>query len=108
MKLTTLNESGIAPSLQTAWQKCGTSLIVANVRFVTTCKRGWSGGCSPSKLKNAQAVQQAAENRLKNGLATLPEVLEARNAAAQAQYCLYGLRLESKARSQASRLHHAR
>jgi len=41
-----------------------------------------------TSLKNAQAVQQAAEDRLKNGLATLPDVLEARSAAAQAQYDL--------------------
>jgi outer membrane protein len=39
-------------------------------------------------LANAQAVQQAAEERLKNGLATLPDVLEARSATAQAQYDL--------------------
>ncbi len=37
-------------------------------------------------LSNAQAVQQAAEERLNNGLATLPDVLEARSATAQAQY----------------------
>ncbi len=37
-------------------------------------------------LSNAQAVQQAAEERLKHGLATLPDVLEARSATAQAQY----------------------
>jgi outer membrane protein TolC len=41
-----------------------------------------------TSLKNAQAVQQAAEDRLKNGLATLPDVFEARSAAAQAQYDL--------------------
>jgi hypothetical protein len=34
---------------------------------------------------NAQAVQQAAGARLQNGLATLPDVLEARSATAQAQ-----------------------
>lgn len=37
-------------------------------------------------LANAQAVQQAAEDRLNNGLATLPDVLEARSATAQAEY----------------------
>jgi outer membrane protein len=41
-----------------------------------------------ASLENAQAVQQAAEDRLNNGLATLPDVLEARSAAAQAQYDL--------------------
>ena len=41
-----------------------------------------------ASLKNAQAVQQAAEDRLKNGLATLPDVLEARSATALAQYDL--------------------
>jgi outer membrane protein len=41
-----------------------------------------------ASLDNAQAVQQAAEERLRNGLATLPDVLEARSATAQAQYDL--------------------
>ena len=41
-----------------------------------------------ASLVNAQTVQQAAEERLRNGLATLPDVLEARSAAAQAQYDL--------------------
>ena len=39
-----------------------------------------------ANLANAQTVQQAAEDRLKNGLATLPDVLEARSATAQAEY----------------------
>lgn len=39
-----------------------------------------------ASLSNAQAVQKAAEERLKNGLATLPDVLEARSATAQAEY----------------------
>jgi outer membrane protein len=39
-----------------------------------------------ASLANAQAVQQAAEDRLDNGLATLPDVLEARSATAQAEY----------------------
>ena len=39
-----------------------------------------------ANLSNAQAVQQAAEERLNNGLATLPDVLEARSATAQAEY----------------------
>ena len=41
-----------------------------------------------ASLLNAQTVQQAAEERLKNGLATLPDVLEARSATAQAEYDL--------------------
>jgi outer membrane protein len=41
-----------------------------------------------ASLANALAVQQAAEERLKNGLAMLPDVLEARSATAQAQYDL--------------------
>jgi outer membrane protein TolC len=41
-----------------------------------------------ASLANAQAVQQAAEDRLSNGLATLPDVLEARSATAQSQYDL--------------------
>ena len=39
-------------------------------------------------LANAQTVQQDAEARLKNGVATLPDVLEARAATAQAEYDL--------------------
>jgi outer membrane protein len=39
-----------------------------------------------ANLSNAQAVQQAAEARLNNGLATLPDVLEARSATSQAEY----------------------
>lgn len=43
---------------------------------------------SEVNLLNAQTVQQSAEERLKNGLATLPDVLEARSATAQAQFDL--------------------
>lgn len=39
-----------------------------------------------ANLSNAQAVEQAAEERLNHGLATLPDVLEARSATAQAEY----------------------
>jgi outer membrane protein len=41
-----------------------------------------------ASLANAEEVQQSAEARLQNGLATLPDVLEARSATAQAQYDL--------------------
>jgi outer membrane protein len=41
-----------------------------------------------ANLKNAQTDQEAAEARLQLGLATLPDVLEARSAAAQADYDL--------------------
>jgi outer membrane protein TolC len=41
-----------------------------------------------ASLANAEAVQQAAEERLRDGLATLPDVLEARSATAQSQYDL--------------------
>ena len=41
-----------------------------------------------ASLLNSQTVQQAAEDRLNNGLATLPDVLEARSATAQAEYDL--------------------
>lgn len=41
-----------------------------------------------ASLSNAEAVQQAAEDRLANGLATLPDVLEARSATAQSDYGL--------------------
>ena len=39
-----------------------------------------------ASLSNAKTVQQDAEERLNNGLATLPDVLEARSATAQADY----------------------
>jgi outer membrane protein TolC len=41
-----------------------------------------------ASLTNAQTVQQAAEQRLENGMATMPDVLEARSATAQAEYDL--------------------
>src|SRR5258705_4567595 len=41
-----------------------------------------------TSLTNAQTAQQAAEDRLKQGLATLPDVLEARSATAQAEFDL--------------------
>jgi len=41
-----------------------------------------------ANLNNARTVREAAEDRLKNGLATLPDVLEARSAEAQADYDL--------------------
>ena len=41
-----------------------------------------------ASLANAQTVQEAAEERLKHGLATLPDVLEARSETAQAEYDL--------------------
>jgi outer membrane protein len=41
-----------------------------------------------ASLSNAVTVQQAAEARMQNQLATLPDVLEARSAAAQAEYAL--------------------
>jgi outer membrane protein len=39
-----------------------------------------------ASLKDAQTVQQAAEARLQSGLTTLPDVLETRGAAAQADF----------------------
>ena len=48
----------------------------------------WPRRGARASLANAQAVQQAAEERLANGLATLPDVLEARSATAQAEYDL--------------------
>src|ERR1700739_4536408 len=44
-----------------------------------------------ASLSNAQAVQEAAEQRLANGLATLPDMLEARSATAQADYDLQAI-----------------
>jgi outer membrane protein len=46
------------------------------------------GDAARASLANAQAVQQAAEERLDQGLATMPDVLEARSATAQADYDL--------------------
>jgi len=43
-------------------------------------------------LSDAQTVQQAIEARLANGLATLPDVLEARAARAQARYEVASIR----------------
>lgn len=45
-------------------------------------------GAAEANLNNARTVRQAAEARLQNGLATLPDVLEARSAEAQADYDL--------------------
>jgi outer membrane protein TolC len=39
-----------------------------------------------ASLANAETVQQASEERLRHGLATLPDVLEARSASAQSRY----------------------
>jgi len=39
-----------------------------------------------TSLSNAQTVQRATEDRLKQGLGTLPDVLEARSATAQAEF----------------------
>jgi outer membrane protein TolC len=44
-----------------------------------------------ASLANSEQVQQAAEARLQNGLATVPDVLEARAATAQAQYDLQSI-----------------
>src|SRR6201997_4730173 len=44
-----------------------------------------------ASLTNAKSVQQAAEERLAHGLATLPDVLEARSATAQAEYDLQAI-----------------
>jgi outer membrane protein len=44
-----------------------------------------------ANLVNGQTAQQAAEDGLNNGLATLPDVLESRSATAQAEYDLEGV-----------------
>src|ERR1700692_2191915 len=44
-----------------------------------------------ASLSNAEAVQRAAEQRLAHGLATQPDVLEARSATAQAEYDLQAI-----------------
>jgi outer membrane protein len=46
------------------------------------------GSRAEARRANPQTVQQSAEDRLKNGLAKLPDVLEARSATAQAEYDL--------------------
>ncbi len=45
-----------------------------------------------ASLLNAKTVQQAAQQRLKQGLATLPDALEALSATAQAEYDLQSAR----------------
>ena len=45
-----------------------------------------------ASLLNAKTVQEAAEDRLEHGLATLPDALEARSATAQAEYDLQSAR----------------
>src|ERR1700738_3350459 len=45
-----------------------------------------------ASLLNAKTVQEAAEDRLDHGLATLPDALEARSATAQAEYDLQSAR----------------
>lgn len=45
-------------------------------------------GAAEASLKNAQTVQEDAEDRLAHGLATKPDVLEATAATAQAEYDL--------------------
>ena len=49
-------------------------------------------GAAEATLLNAQTVQSAVEARLNNGLATLPDVLQARSATAQAAYDLETVR----------------
>jgi outer membrane protein len=56
-------------------------------------------GAAHATLTDAQTVQESVEARLGNGLATLPDVLEARAATAQARYELASIQgLESIAR----------
>jgi outer membrane protein TolC len=52
-----------------------------------------------ANLTNAQTIQQAVEERLQHGLATLPDALEARSATAQSEYDLQtAIGLEETAR----------
>ncbi len=56
-------------------------------------------GAAQATLTDAQTVQDSVEARLANGLATLPDVLEARSATAQARYELASIQgLEAIAR----------
>ena len=50
------------------------------------------GEAAHATLTNAETVQAAVEERLRNGLATLPDALEARAATAQASYELETVR----------------
>jgi outer membrane protein TolC len=50
-------------------------------------------GAARATLTDAETVQQAIEARLANGLATLPDALEARAAAAQARYELASIQV---------------
>src|SRR5262245_34580806 len=49
-------------------------------------------GAARASLANAQTVQQATESRMEQGLGTLPDVLEARSATAQAEFELQAVR----------------
>jgi outer membrane protein TolC len=60
-------------------------VLAAYYRLLNAAGQEEAAGAS---VVNARTVQQAAEERLRNGLATLPDVLEARSATAQAEYDL--------------------
>jgi outer membrane protein len=49
-------------------------------------------GAAEASLLNAKTVQEAAEQKLELGLATLPDALQARSATAQAEYDLQSAR----------------
>ena len=66
----------------------GNSSIEVQQAYYRLLNASGQEAAARASLANAQAVQQAAEERLHNGLATLPDVLEARSATAQAQYDL--------------------
>jgi outer membrane protein len=55
---------------------------------------GWAGQvqAAQANLENAQTVQQYIEERLKNGFATLPDVLQARSESAQTVFDLERVR----------------
>lgn len=63
-------------------------IFLAQQAFFRLLNASGQEDAARASLANAQAVQQAAEERLHDGLATLPDVLEARSATAQAQYDL--------------------
>ena len=78
---------------QRFWRQTRLSIIPIARLFTRSSRRTYQLlnsvgqlGAAQASLTNAQTVQQAAEERLQNGLATLPDVLEARSATAQAEY----------------------
>ena len=87
--------AGSTPKARACWQRTSVSttftgklIFQVQQAYYRLLNASGQEDAARASLVNAQAVQQAAEERLHNGLATLPDVLEARSATAQAQYDL--------------------